>query len=120
MKNTIPFEIFGENQYLKFDIMRLAELETAAGKSIPSIISAGDVGISFALTALPIAMKQHFPRATPQDFVEKIENYLEQGGDLNSILVPIVRAILASGMLGNEVRSRALASVEVQPEQPEE
>lgn len=115
MKNTIPFEIFEAGQYLQFDIMRLAELETAAGKSISSIIAAGDVGVSFALMALPIAMKQHYPRVTPQDFVEKIENYLEQGGDLNSILVPIVRAILASGVLGKEVQSRALASVEVQP-----
>ena len=115
MKNTVPFEIFDAGQYLKFDVIRLAELETVMGKSIPSIIAAGDVGISFALAALPIAMKQHFPHATAQDFADEIEGYLEKGGDLNSILVPIVRAIIASGVLGKEAQSRAMAGVEVKP-----
>ena len=38
MKKSIPFELFGPNQYIMFDIQRLAELERALGRDITSII----------------------------------------------------------------------------------
>ncbi len=107
MKKSIPFELFGPNQYIMFDILRLAELERALGRDITDVIRRQDAGVGFCLTALPIGMKQHFHKATPQDFAEKIEAYLENGGTLDDIAVPIVKSIMASGIFGKEVSEKA-------------
>lgn len=115
MKKTVPFETFGANQYLMFDILRLAELERVIGKSIDQLLNTQDVGIDFALKALPIAMKQHYNRETPEFFAAKIEEHLESGGTFNDISVPLVRALLVSGILGKEVADHAMGLV---PEEP--
>ena len=44
MKKTVPFEIFGANQYLMFDIMRIAELERVCGKSIQTLLAEQQIG----------------------------------------------------------------------------
>jgi hypothetical protein len=113
MKKTAPFELFGPNQFLMFDIMRLAELEAAMGKSIVQIMESGDAGIRFCITALPIGMKQHYHRATPAFFAEKIEEYLEKGGMIDDIAVPIVKAIVISGVFGTEMANRMEQTDEV-------
>ena len=110
MKRTVPFEIFGPNQYLQFDILRLAVLEDAIGRPIVDVVKRQDIGISFAIKALPIAMSQHYHNATPVDFAKKIEEYLEGDGRNfeTDIGVPLVKAILASGFLGKAVADRAI------------
>lgn len=107
MKKTIPFELFGPNQYLMFDILRLAELERVLGKPIAQVIASQDIGVDFVLKSLPIAMKQHY-RETPEFFANKIEEHLDGGGSFDDVAVPLVRAILASGLLGKEVADRAI------------
>lgn len=110
MKRTVPFEIFGANQYLMFDIARLSVLEDAVGRPILDVVKRQDIGISFALKALPIAMAQHYHNATPADFAKKIEEYLDTDGRTfeKDIGVPLVKAILASGFLGKAVADRAM------------
>lgn len=120
MKNSIPFEIFGENQFLKFDVMKLVELEKASGTTITHIVTSGDVGVAFALAALPIGLRQHYPGGTPQLFAEKLQAHLDGGGDITSVLVPLVRAILASGFLGKTVQTRAMESIDAVAPQNEE
>ena len=120
MKNCIPFEIFGENQFLKFDVMRLAELERTSGATITHIVTSGDVGVAFALAALPIGLRQHYPGGTPQLFAGKLQDYLEGGGDITSVLVPLIQAILASGVMGKTVQARAMASIDAMAPQNEE
>ena len=115
MKKTVPFELFGPNQYLMFDILRLAELEQKTGKTLDQIIAAQDVGVNFALIALPIAMKQHYNRETAEFFAAKIEEHLESGGTFNDISVPLVRALLVSGILGKEVADHAMGLVTEEP-----
>lgn len=113
MKRTVPFEIFGPNQHLMFDIRRLAVLEDALKKPISEVIDSQNVGVSFALTALPIAMSQHYRNA---DFATMIEDYLDKPGtSFNDIAVPLVKALLASGLLGKAVADRA-AGIEVKDE----
>lgn len=111
MKKTVPFEIFGANQYLSFNILDLAKLEQKTGKTIDQIIATQDVGINFALLALPIAMNQHYHNETPEFFAAKIEEHLESGGTFNDISVPLVRALLVSGILGKEVADHAMGLV---------
>jgi hypothetical protein len=103
MKKTIPFNLFGENQYLMFDILRLAELERAMGCTVIDIAQRGDAGVNFCVTALPIAMKQHY-RPDPAFYAAKIEAHLENGGLLDDIAVPLVKAIAASGVFGREAK----------------
>lgn len=103
MKKTIPFELFEQNQTIYFDILRLAELERSLGMSIVDVIKRQDAGINFCLTALPIGLKHHNFKATPAFYAEKIETYLDDGGSLDEIAVPIIKAIMISGIFGKEV-----------------
>jgi hypothetical protein len=111
MKKSIPFELFGPNQYIMFDIQRLAELERALGRDITSIVRSQYAGVDFCLAALPIGMRQHY-KAAPSVFAEKIEAYLENGGTLDDIALPIIKAIVASGILGKEMNDRLNESSE--------
>ena len=104
MKKSIPFELFGPNQFIMFDIQRLAELERALGRDITSIIRNQYAGIDFCLAALPIGMRQHYK--SPAVFIEKIQTHLENGGSIDDIAVPIIKAIVASGILGKDVSER--------------
>lgn len=101
MKKTVPFELFGANQYLMFDIIRLAEFEKAMGISVLAMVQGMDIGVRFCVTALPIAMRQHYHKATPQMFAEKITEYLsEPGRSINDIALPLVEAISLTGVFG--------------------
>ncbi len=106
MKKNIPFTLFGENQYIMFDILRLAELERALGMPINQVVQRQDAGVNFCLTALPIGMKQHY-RPDPKIYADKIEQYLEQGGAIDEIAIPIVKAIIASGIFGKTAQEEA-------------
>lgn len=103
MKKTIPFDLFEPNQTIYFDILRLAELEERQGMSINELMQKGDAGVTFCINGLLIGMKHHYHKATPSLFAEKIEKYLDDGGQLQDIAIPIVEAIFASGIFGQEV-----------------
>lgn len=117
MQKTVPFEVFGMNQYLKFDIIRLAELEMALGQSLPMILKSGNAGVNFCLRALPIALKQHYHKASPEMFAPMIEKYLDEGGSLDDLAMPIVLAIARSGILGKAAENELEGK---DPEQVEE
>ena len=114
MKKTVPFELFDKNQYLMFDILRLAALETSLGQSLPTAFRAGNAGVNFCLAALPIGLAQHYHKPTPAMFVEKIENYLDNGGTLDEIATPILRAIIATGIMGSEPKAEGTEADENQ------
>ena len=99
MKKTIPFELFGPNQFLMFDILRLEELENAMGCSIDSIAAKGETGVRFCLAALPIAMKQHY-KPNKAFFVARIQEHLDNGGTLTEIAIPLIQAIRVTGLYG--------------------
>lgn len=106
MKNQVKFEIFEENQTIYFDIMRLAELESALGMTIVDVVRKQDAGISFALTALQIGMKHHYFKATKEFYAEKLGDYFDNGGSLDDVLMPIIKAIFVSGIFGKEVKEK--------------
>lgn len=112
MKKTVPFEIFGANQYLMFDLIRLAALERVLGKSIPNVIASGDIGVDVVLKSLPIAMQQHYFNKPVEFWADLVEKYIDEGGSLDEIAVPIVRAIMVSGVLGSAVRDRVIEQME--------
>ena len=108
MKKSVPFELFGENQYIMFDILRLIELEKAMGMSIMRIAAEQDISISFCINALAIGMQQHH-RPDPKYYAEKIEEYLESGGSITDIALPIIEAIMATGIFGGTKKEKKMA-----------
>ncbi|HOQ37929.1 MAG TPA: hypothetical protein PLR73_09505 [Acetivibrio sp.] len=100
MKKTVPFELFGSNQFIMFDILRLAELEKIMGVSIMKIVAEQDISVNLCINALAVGMQQHH-RPDPKYYAEKIGEHLEKGGSLMDIAIPIIEAIAATGIFGN-------------------
>lgn len=99
MKKSIPFEAFGQNQFIFFDIKRLMQLEQATGRSVQSIIASGDVSLSFIINGLAVGMRQHYKDGAAA-WTERIQKHFDDGGNIDDIGVPLIRAILASGIFG--------------------
>jgi hypothetical protein len=119
MKKTVPFELFGPNQFLMFDISRLDELEKSLGYSVNTLLLKGDGGVGFCLKALPIAMKQHYYKPEANFFAEMIENHLENGGKLFDIEVPLIKAIQLTGIFGKVEDQNKSEEVEKQEKNEE-
>ncbi len=100
MKKTVPFDCFGAGQTIYFDITRLGELEKVLGDSIINVVRRQDAGVNFCIAGLLIGLKHHYNRPTPALMAEKIEEFLDNGGTLDDLALPIVQAILASGIFG--------------------
>lgn len=106
MKKTIPFSAFGEQQELCFSIDKIRQLELAMGQSIQQIGATGNAGVDFCLKALPLCLAP----ASEKKYLAKMEKYLEQsGGTINDIAMPIVHALAASGIWGQESAESAMA-----------
>jgi hypothetical protein len=103
MKKTVQFELFEPNQTIYFDILRLAELEKRLDMPIADVIRKGDAGINFCLAGLQVGLKHHYYKATPDDYAEKIEKYLEGGGTIDEIATLIIKAIMFSGIFGKDI-----------------
>ena len=100
MIKSVPFELFAPNQYIYFDITRLAMLEKALGEPLPKIIANSEAGINFCLHGLTFGLKHHYAKASPQFFAEKLSEYFESGGSIEKVAVPIIEAIIVSGIFG--------------------
>lgn len=109
MKKSIPFEFFAPNQFVYFDIERLALLETISGTTITKMAGEGGAtGIVFVLQACQVGLAQHYHKATQDDYVKMIEDYLEKGGTISTLEMVLGRAIVASGIYGKEAANRAM------------
>jgi len=106
MKKSIPFEIIEKNQTIYFDILRLAELERLLGKQITDIVHSGDAGINFCLAGMQAGLKHHYFNSAPSFYAEKIGEFIDKGGKLDDVAIPIIRAIMASGIFGKEVAEK--------------
>ncbi len=96
MKNTIPFDVFGEKKDLHFKIKDIRALERALGKPIQLIYKSVDVGVEFCCAAYPILLN-----ITEEEFEEKLEKYLEEGtGSIDRLAEPAVSALSITGAMG--------------------
>ncbi len=109
MKKSIPFEFFAPNQFVYFDIERLALLEKISGTTITKMAAGGGAtGIIFVLQACQVGLAHHYHKATPDDYVKMIEDHLEKGGNISTLEMALGRAIVASGIYGKEAANRAM------------
>jgi len=109
MKKSIPFEFFVPNQFVYFDIERLALLEKISGTTITKMAAGGGAtGIVFVLQACQVGLAHHYHNAAPEDYIKMIEEYLEKGGNISTLEMALGRAIVASGVYGKDASDRAL------------
>lgn len=112
MKKSIPFEFFAPNQFVYFDIERLALLEKISGTTITKMAAGGGAtGIVFVLQACQVGLAHHYHNATPEDYVKMIEEYLEKDGNISTLEMALGRAIVASGIYGKEAANRAMGKI---------
>ncbi|MEN6567200.1 MAG: hypothetical protein ABFC57_12970 [Veillonellales bacterium] len=96
MKNTIPFNLFGEEKELCFKIKDIRELERKLGKPIQLIYSNAVIGVDFCFAAYPILLK-----ISEKEFEEKLEKYLEDGtGSIDKLATPALNALTITGVIG--------------------
>lgn len=107
MKKEIEFRHFGEEATIYFNIKRLSELEAKAKKPIASLVNT-ELSIELILVMLQIGL-QHVYGLKSQDFYSnKIEEFLENDGHITQIWSDLLRALLASGILGKESAKKAV------------
>ena len=93
MKKTIPFELFGPNQYLMFDILRLEELENVANafggvKKSYAVQAGGEVRIFVT----PEQIDDMGAIKLSHDIARKIERDLQYPGQIKVNVIRETRA----------------------------
>jgi hypothetical protein len=98
----IPFELFGAGQEIYFDIGRFAAIESMAKKSIGEVI--GDEALNISNTAILLsAGLRHYGQKNPQWYLEKMQELLDAGHEMEEIQTPLMKAIAGSGILGRAI-----------------
>ena len=96
----IKCELFGKGERLFFNIQRLAEFESAVGKPIYNAIQ--QLSLSDIITAYEIGLRQYGRRST-QFYADKLQELFDSGEcELQYIMMPIMKAITCSGILGKK------------------
>jgi len=112
MKKTIPFDLLRQGENIYFNIFRLQQLEQLLNKPIIEIIQKQYMGIDFCLAGLQVGLKHHYPHANAQFYAEKIEEYLDAGnGTINDFIIPVINAIMVSGIIGEVPKEEAEKNV---------
>lgn len=111
-KRSVPFEFFAQNQFIYFDIGRIAAVERETGMPIINIISQIEesiCGVGFILAACRAGLSHHYSNK-PGVMEDILDNYLESGGKLFTVelLGAINRALLASGLFGKDIANKAV------------
>ena len=96
----VPFEVFGEGQYMYFNIARLMQLEQACGEGISKIVSKQELNLTVLTHILVIGLAHH-KKCNALWYAQRIQELLDDGMSLEEDLyVPAVKAIAGSGILG--------------------
>lgn len=111
-KKSIPFEFFRPNEFLYFDIGRIAKLERELGVPIVTVMSQMEESIcsvGFVLAALRSGLAHNYTDR-PGVMEACIDDYIERGGSLfdADLLMTINRALFASGLFGKEIADKAI------------
>lgn len=105
MLKKVSFKLFGNEDYLCFNLQDLVNLEEITGKCVQEIfqiLSDNKAGITMVLKIMPVALAECY-RNTNQnasDLFNKIEKSFEQGATISSYTLPICTALVKSGIFG--------------------
>lgn len=96
----VPFELFGEGQYLYFNVARLAQLEQACGCGISNIVSKQELNLGVLIKIFMIGLGQH-KKQNELWYAQRMQELLDDGASLEEeFYIPAVKAIAGSGILG--------------------
>lgn len=112
IKRSIPFEFFAPNQFIYFDLGRLAALERETGTPVLNVmgqIEESMCSVGFVAAACRAGLAHHYSNK-PGVMEEILDRYIENGGGIfdTAFLSAISRALIASGILGKELADKAV------------
>lgn len=91
---------FGIGQQIWFNIGRLKRVEEILKQPISDVLQNTDkLSIQTLLVLLSVGMSQNGNKSE-QYYVDKIDKALDQGYSLMDIQLPVIKALAASGILG--------------------
>ena len=95
----VPFNVFGENEYLYYDIGRLIQVENQTGKSATDIIIKQDLNLGFITVLLSVGLRHHGLKS-PQWYADKFSRFEIT---LDDVAVPIAKALIGTGIMGKQL-----------------
>lgn len=101
MAKKIDFPAMGEGKQIYFGISKLQKLEEVLNKPLGEIMQGFDkLNIKYMVTFLRVGMS-HDGYKSEQYWQDRLDEAFEKGYTLEDIQTPIMKAIVASGLLGN-------------------
>lgn len=97
----IACELFGPGQEIYFDIGRFAMLENITKKDTGAVINGTALNINDIAALLSVGLR-HYGQKTPQWYMEKMQELLDAGHSFDEIRLPLMKAIIGSGIMGRE------------------
>lgn len=95
----VKCDLFGKGEYIFFNIGRLSRLESELGKPIVTLLN-GNIGITETIAAYKIGLAHMDKKRTTVWYEEKMQALLEEGVTLDAIMMPVLKAIIGSGIAG--------------------
>jgi hypothetical protein len=99
---TVNYEHFGYGQDIYFNIGRLAMVENVGKCPIGEIISQNYLNLNHLAVLLSVGLSHHQKR-TPAWYLDKIQELLDSGMQMEEISEPVYKALAASGIMGKEI-----------------
>lgn len=95
--------MFGENEYLYYDIGRLIQVENQTGKSATDIIIKQDLNLGFITVLLSVGLRHHGLKS-PQWYADKLSDKFSRFEiTLDDVAVPIAKALIGTGIMGKQL-----------------
>lgn len=114
----VKCDLFGENEYIFFNVARLMQLEKALDCKITELVSRV-MGLSEMMTAYEIGLAHEGKKRNQLWYAQKVDELFEEGVTFDDLLLPVTKALIASGIAGPQVYA-AVFPDEVSDEEKEE
>lgn len=104
MVRKVPFELFGEGQYLRFDIGKFMIVEQIMKKPIGELLKGStqlDLTLLTILLHVGVRTDGEFQAKSLEWYADKIQELLLDGHGMEEIQLPVIRAVAATGILGH-------------------
>lgn len=105
MVPSIPFDLFGDGQSIRLTIGKFMAIEQMLKKPISEVLN---LQRALDLTSLTVILSVGIQSAdgkiktkSPQWYAERIQELLEDGHEMDEIMIPVIKAIAASGIMGH-------------------
>ena len=98
-------EIGGKNKRLRYDFNAVADIEEKSGKGLGSLFNEQNIGLYSMRLLLWGGLKWEDPGLTIQRTGQMIQQFIEDGNDLEDLTPYIEEAINKSGLFGSSESS---------------